>query len=75
MKKIVLPLFFPFLLFAQNNDAEKLTKQIYDNIILTIGNNSPSHPKFIFSESSKGKVAYIKNKKIYIEKKAVEELA
>ena len=65
----------PFLLFAQQSNSETFTKEIYDNIIMAIGNDSPSPPKFIFNESSKGKVAYIKNKKIYIEKKAVDCLA
>tara|TARA_B100000767_G_scaffold44935_1_gene39211 strand:+ start:951 stop:1610 length:660 start_codon:yes stop_codon:yes gene_type:complete len=62
MKNIILSLFFPFVLVAQNDNAEKLTKEIYNNIILAIGNNSPSPPKFIFNEFSKGKVAYAKTK-------------
>lgn len=74
MKKIILALLYPFLLSGQENMSEKFTKEIYDNIIIAIGNESPSPPKFIYDESSEGKVAFIKNKKIYIEKKAVDAL-
>ena len=75
MRIFIICLMTPFLLFAQQSNSEIFTKEIYDNIIMAIGNDSPSPPKFIFNESSKGKVAYIKNKKIYIEKKAVDCLS
>ena len=76
MKKIVFfLLILPQILFAQVSDEETACKNVYTDIITAIGNNSPIPPKFIFDKTGTSRVAYIRNNKIYFEKKAFDALA
>ena len=75
MQHLLILVLIPSFLFAQVKSPEQISTTIYNNIICAIGNNNPRAPEFVFQENSNGKVAYIKNKKIYLEKKVFESLA
>ncbi len=68
-------LFLPFLSSAQVEDGEVVCRKIYQDIISAIGNNSPIPPQFVFDKKGTTKVAFIRNNKIYFEKKAFDALA
>ena len=74
MKRIILLLLLPLLGVSQIEKKAEECKIIYNNIINAIGNNNPEKPQFEFS-SETGKVAYIRNNKIYFEEKAFDALS
>ena len=73
MKYLILLLLTPILITAQ--DEERVCKDIYENIVNAIGNNSPYPPRFIFDKKDNGRIAYIRNNKIHFEKATYEALA
>ena len=73
---LFLILIIPLLSTAQvSNESEVICREIYTDIISAIGNNSPIPPRFVFDKTGTGKVAYIRNNKIYFEKKAFDALS
>ena len=74
MKRIFIILLIPFIGVSQVEKKAEECKIIYNNIINAIGNNNPEKPQFEFS-SETGKVAYIRNNKIYFEEKAFDALS
>jgi hypothetical protein len=70
MKKVYLILFLThFSSFA--NNCNNSVKEIYENIILSIGNNSLYPPELHFSDET-SRVAYMSSKGITIEQKTID---